>query len=88
MLDPGFSSWPIRGMIACRGGSDPPSVAYVYAPDRKAERPNVHLAGLKGPRPGFADFCNDPSYMSLRPDGIPISTSVAPGIQFMAAQML
>ena len=30
------------------GGSDPPGVAYVYAPDRKAERPSMHLAGFKG----------------------------------------
>ena len=29
-------------------GSDPPAVAYVYAPDRKAERPMAHLAGFKG----------------------------------------
>jgi hypothetical protein len=29
-------------------GSDPPGVAYVYAPDRKAERPISHLAGFKG----------------------------------------
>lgn len=29
-------------------GSDPPGVAYVYAPDRKAERPIVHLAGFSG----------------------------------------
>jgi transposase len=29
-------------------GSDPPGVAYVYAPDRKAERPITHLAGFKG----------------------------------------
>lgn len=29
-------------------GSDPPGVAYVYAPDRKAERPIAHLAGFKG----------------------------------------
>jgi transposase len=29
-------------------GADPPSVAYVYAPDRKAERPIAHLAGFKG----------------------------------------
>jgi transposase len=26
------------------GGSDPPGVAYVYAPDRKAERPIANLA--------------------------------------------
>jgi transposase len=30
------------------GGSDPPGVAYVYAPDRKAERPIAHLAGFHG----------------------------------------
>ena len=29
-------------------GSDPPGVAYVYAPDRKAERPISHLVGFKG----------------------------------------
>ena len=30
------------------GGADPPAVAYVYAPDRKAERPMAHLAGFTG----------------------------------------
>jgi transposase len=30
------------------GGADPPAVAYVYAPDRKAMRPIAHLAGFKG----------------------------------------
>lgn len=30
------------------GGADPPAVAYVYAPDRKAERPLEHLAGFTG----------------------------------------
>ena len=30
------------------GGADPPGVAYVYAPDRKAERPVAHLAGFRG----------------------------------------
>jgi len=29
-------------------GSDPPGVAYVYAPDRRAERPIAHLAGFTG----------------------------------------
>ena len=29
-------------------GSDPPAVAYVYAPDRKAERPIAHLDGFTG----------------------------------------
>ena len=30
------------------GGTDPPVVVYVYAPDRKAERPIAHLAGFHG----------------------------------------
>ncbi|MGK9235741.1 IS66 family transposase [Inquilinus limosus] len=30
------------------GGADPPGVACVYAPDRKAERPAAHLAGFRG----------------------------------------
>jgi hypothetical protein len=30
------------------GGLDPPGVAYVYAPDRKAEHPIRHLAGFVG----------------------------------------
>ena len=30
------------------GGPAPPAVAYVYAPDRKAERPIAHLDGFRG----------------------------------------
>ena len=30
------------------GGSDPPGVAYVYAPNRKAAQPIAHLAGFRG----------------------------------------
>lgn len=30
------------------GGTDPPAVVYVYAPDRTAERPLAHLAGSRG----------------------------------------
>jgi transposase len=30
------------------GGPDPPGAAYVYAPDRKAERPIAHLEGFRG----------------------------------------
>ncbi len=30
------------------GGTDPPGVAYVYAPDRKAARPIEHLSGFAG----------------------------------------
>lgn len=29
-------------------GPEPPGVAYVYAPDRKGERPAAHLAGFRG----------------------------------------
>jgi transposase len=29
-------------------GADPPGVTYVYAPDRRAERPIAHLAGFSG----------------------------------------
>ena len=42
---------PALGLCARRrpwGGSDPPAVAYVYAPDRKASQPIAHLAGFKG----------------------------------------
>ena len=30
------------------GGTDPPGVAYVYAPDRTSERPMAHLSGFRG----------------------------------------
>jgi transposase len=30
------------------GGTDPPAVAFLYAPDRKAERPKAHLTGFSG----------------------------------------
>jgi len=30
------------------GGADPPGVVYINAPDRKAQRPLVHLEGFKG----------------------------------------
>jgi transposase len=30
------------------GGADPPAVAYVYAPDRTASQPIMHLTGFKG----------------------------------------
>ena len=30
------------------GGPEPPGVAYIYAPDRKAERPIAHLQGFRG----------------------------------------
>ncbi|QYE33770.1 IS66 family transposase [Polymorphobacter sp. PAMC 29334] len=30
------------------GGTDPPAVAFIYAPDRKSERPLAHLAGFSG----------------------------------------
>jgi hypothetical protein len=39
-------------------GADPPGVAYVYAPDRKAERPRIHLAGFNGilPVDGYGGY--------------------------------
>ena len=54
MLDPGRGG-TITGQVWAYarddrpwGGTDPPGVAYVYAPDRKAERPIAHLAGFIG----------------------------------------
>jgi transposase len=54
VLDPGRGRTktgrfgPMPPMTVPRGGSDPPGVAYSYAPDRKAERPSAHLEGFKG----------------------------------------
>ncbi len=54
VLDPGRGRTKIGQLWAYArddrpwGGSDPPAVAYVYAPDRKAERPSEHLAGFVG----------------------------------------
>ena len=54
MLDPGRGRtktgqlWAYAADDRPWGGTDPPGVAYVYAPDRKAERPIAHLAGFKG----------------------------------------
>jgi transposase len=54
VLDPGRGRTKTGQLFAYarddrpRGGTDPPGVAYVYAPDRKAERPIAHLSGFKG----------------------------------------
>jgi transposase len=54
VLDPGRGRTKIGQLWAYAaddrrwGGADPPGVAYVYAPDRKAERPIAHLDGFKG----------------------------------------
>jgi transposase len=54
VLDPGRGRTKIGQLWAYArddrpwGGLDPPAVAYLYAPDRKAERPLAHLAGFKG----------------------------------------
>jgi transposase len=54
VLDPGRGRTKIGQLWAYArddrpwGGTDPPGVAYVYAPDRKAERPVAHLAGFRG----------------------------------------
>jgi transposase len=54
VLDPGRGRTKIGQLWAYArddrpwGGADPPGVAYLYAPDRKAERPIAHLAGFTG----------------------------------------
>jgi len=54
VLDPGRGKTKTGQLFAYArddrpwGGSDPPGVAYVYAPDRRAERPIAHLAGFAG----------------------------------------
>jgi transposase len=54
VLDPGRGTTKTGQLFAYArddrpwAGADPPGVAYVYAPDRKAERPIAHLAGFQG----------------------------------------
>jgi transposase len=54
VLDPGRGKTKTGQLFAYArddrpwGGPDPPMVAYVYAPDRKAARPIAHLAGFRG----------------------------------------
>ena len=54
VLDPGRGStktgqlWAYARDDRPWGGPEPPAVAYVYAPDRKAERPVAHLRGFTG----------------------------------------
>jgi transposase len=54
VLDPGRGRTKIGQLWAYArddrpwGGADPPGVAYVYAPDRKAKQPIAHLAGFSG----------------------------------------
>lgn len=54
VLDPGRGRTKIGQLWAYArddrpwGGSDPPMVVYVYAADRKAERPEAHLEGFAG----------------------------------------
>ena len=54
VLDPGRGRTKIGQLWAYArddrpwGGTDPPGVAYVYAPDRKAKQPIAHLAGFIG----------------------------------------
>jgi transposase len=54
VLDPGRGRTKVGQLWAYArddrpwGGADPPGVAYVYAPDRKAERPTTHLTGFTG----------------------------------------
>ena len=54
MLDPGRGRtktgqlWAYARDDRTWCGPEPPGVAYVYAPDRKAERPIAHLSGFRG----------------------------------------
>lgn len=54
MLDPGRGKtktgqlWAYARDDRPWNGEDPPGVAYVYAPDQKAERPIAHLACFTG----------------------------------------
>jgi len=54
VLDPGRGRtktgqlWAYAADDSPWGGLDPPGIAYVYAPDRKAERLFTHLTGFKG----------------------------------------
>jgi transposase len=54
VLDPGRGRTKIGQLWAYArddrpwGGTDPPSVAYIYAPDRTASQPIAHLVGFKG----------------------------------------
>jgi hypothetical protein len=54
VLDPGRGRTKIGQLWAYArddrpwGGTDPPAVAYVYAPDRTASQPITHLVGFKG----------------------------------------
>jgi len=54
VLDPGRGRTKIGQLWAYArddrpwGGTDPPAIAYVYAPDRTASQPIAHLAGFKG----------------------------------------
>ncbi|QRM27248.1 IS66 family transposase [Microvirga sp. VF16] len=54
VLDPGRGQTKTGQLFAYArddrpwGGTDPPGVAYVYAPDRKAARPIEHLSGFAG----------------------------------------
>lgn len=40
--------WAYAADDRASGGTGPPAVAYVYAPDRKGIRPSRHLAGFRG----------------------------------------
>jgi hypothetical protein len=54
VLDPGRGRTKIGQLWAYArddrpwGGTDPPGVAFVYAPDRKATQPIAHLSGFAG----------------------------------------
>jgi transposase len=50
-------------------GPDPPAVVYLYSPDRRSERPAVHLARFKG----VVQVDGYPGFERLRSDGIQLA---------------
>jgi transposase len=50
-------------------GPDPPPVVYLYSPDRRSERPAVHLARFKG----VVQVDGYPGFERLRSDGIQLA---------------
>jgi transposase len=87
VLDPGRGRTKIGQLWAYArddrpwGGTDPPGVAYVYAPDRKAERPITHLAGFKA-------FCRSMAMAAIvRWPSVERCNSPSAGLMFAADSM-
>ena len=69
------------------GGSDPPGVAYVYAPDRKAERPIAHLEGFKGilQVDGYAGYRKLAERGDVKPDERTVALITGDGLKTIEA---